>query len=179
MVTVDATTRRRETLRKWFIASWPLLFGIVLRVTYGVLVGLWFSPGNLDDVVLMLEYASLRPHFTEPDMFSLAKYMGYPVLLVFTRYSQLPLSAVLSLIWSAAALLFYKLTYEISRKKWAALLMFFYVLFLPVAFEQSAGTRIYRNQILAPAALLTLGLISLVFLRVCRKEKPKRLVFRR
>ncbi|MBO7364915.1 MAG: hypothetical protein J6U26_06270 [Lachnospiraceae bacterium] len=152
-----------------------LLFAAaLLRIGFSVASGIWFPPVESCDDVLMLEYASLRHHFTEPNLYSLAKYLSYPLFLAGVRVSHLPYAVVTGILWSAAAFFTRHLFRELTRQKYVPEFLFFYVLFLPAGFETSAGLRMYRNGILAPFTILTLGLILLCMKRVFLPAERKR-----
>ena len=155
--------KRILTLTAGFLkSSWIFLLAILLRIALGAAAGIWFPADQLCDDVLMVEYASIFHHFNEPNLNTMAKAMAYPLFLIGVRISHLPYAVITGILWSAAAWTVRKLFHRISEKRLVGDLLFFYVLFLPIAFEQNAGLRLYRNSIIAPFTVLTFGLMALM-----------------
>ncbi len=167
---------KADRLKNWIRLYWVFGAGIAVRLAFGLLIGNWFPSSEAYDDVLMLEYASLRHHFTEQNFLSLVKYMAYPLFLDAVRYSHLPYALWTGVLWSAAAVMTYRVFYEIRPHRGIAGFLFFYVLFLPVAFDNWGGTRIYRSGIQAPFTVFFFALLILLVLRLVRKEeKPRKI----
>jgi len=135
-----------------------------------------FAQYNVDtyhDEWMMFRYSILPTHFANSsDMYAMAKNMSFPLFLNLVHFSGLPYSLVVSLIWVAAAAMAFILIRRIHSPDdngsglvrshdIAALLSYVYILFMPCAFDIFVGTKLYRNAIIAPFALLTA--LSLLF----------------
>ncbi|MCR5256211.1 MAG: hypothetical protein K6D96_09845 [Acetatifactor sp.] len=142
---------------------------IVLRVTLSVCMGVWFPAGQLWDDNLMMRFAGLSAHFLSPEYFALVKDMSFPLFVRAFSVTKIPYSALLGLLWSAAALVSY-FTFKkiLSGKRHIPFLIFVYVLFMPQAFDMWSGTRLYRNGIIAPFTIMTL-MILISFMESCAK----------
>ena len=155
---------------KFLRDNWILIAFSFLRVLFGVAAGVWFPATEGCDDVLMMNYASLRHHFLEPDLFSLAKYMGFPIFLDVVYVSHLPYAFFTSLLWVAAAAAVKKmLSYFVSNRP-LLIFLFIYTLFLPIGYEQEAGLRLYRNALIAPCTLLVFGMLLILMARPFKKE---------
>ncbi len=162
--------KKSHRIAKWFRSNWVLLLLAAVRIGFGLAVGIWFPASQVNDDALMIEYASLKHHFLEPNMFSLVKFMGYPVFLTVVRYSHIPYAVFTGGLWFFAAWTVKKVFEERAGQKWLSVALYVYVLFLPVAFEQWSGTRMYRNAILTPLTIMILGLMLLLLFRTFRHE---------
>ena len=157
----------------FFRKNWIFFLAVFLRIALGAAAGIWFPADQLCDDVLMVEYASIFHHFREPNLNTMAKAMSYPLFLMMVRISHIPLAVITGILWSAAAWLVRELFHRISEKRLTGDFFFFYVLFLPAAFEQNAGLRLYRNSVIAPFTFLTFGLTALLIYHVMRVEQGR------
>ena len=142
---------------------------IILRISFGFMLGNWFPSEQGCDDALLVGYASLKTHFLSPTPNSLLKYMGYPLLLDFCYVTKIPYSVVMSIMWVCCAILTYFVIKKIpidslkqNLKLNIARFFFVYVLFFPTAFELWMGTRLYRNAAIAPFSMLTFLLTILI-----------------
>ena len=141
---------------------------LAFRIFFGRFVGIWFKPRAYHDDALMVRYADFHSHFIQQELpfyDSMLKDMGYPVFLNLVHFSGLQYSDVVSILWFFAALtsviLFRKLTDSDSLK--ISLAIFAFVLFAPCAFDLWCGTRLYRNNVLAPFYFLNLNALAILF----------------
>ncbi|MBR3637496.1 MAG: hypothetical protein IKN45_06190 [Lachnospiraceae bacterium] len=141
----------------------------VIRCIFGILSGVWFFPNVYDDL-LMFQYSFFGYHFRTPDYCSLVKYISYPVFLFFVKLSHIPYTFWVSLLWCLAALACFYLAGRISSNRYFKYAVYFYVLFLPQAFENWCGTRLYRNAVIGPfVILLFAGMIVILYNTVLQK----------
>lgn len=137
-----------------------LTLSIFFRIYLGELTGAWFPSDQAYDDALLINYA-LYNNYTSPDHLTLLKTMGYPWFLKIVSFTGLDYTIFLSLIWSFSSLLILKLVYVISSNKLISYFFFIYILFMPTAFEIWAGTRLYRNSILAPFTIIVFYYITI------------------
>ncbi|MCR5754057.1 MAG: hypothetical protein K6G30_04475 [Acetatifactor sp.] len=133
---------------------------IIMRVVLAFRLGIEFHVSQLWDDNLMMRYAGLKSHFSQPSYFSLVKDMSFPVFIRLTSVTGIPLTVTIALLWaSVAAVTFYTVNRLLPKEKCVSYFAFVYVLFMPQAFEMWSGVRLYRNMIIAPFSLLTLLLL--------------------
>ena len=175
----------KSSLQTFFKANLIFILAVILRILFGMALGIWFPATEQCDDVLMLEYASIRTHFTQPNLFSMVKYMAYPLFLDVVRISHLPYAFFTGLLWSFAALsarqVFkafdpFRLLPSEKAGKFLEYGIFFYTLFLPIAFEQEGGLRMYRNGIIAPLTILFLAFLLLNLVRLFRGREGKKVM---
>ena len=175
----------KSSLQTFFKANLIFILAVILRILFGMALGIWFPATEQCDDVLMLEYASIRTHFTQPNLFSMVKYMAYPLFLDVVRISHLPYAFFTGLLWSFAALsarqVFkafdpFRLLSSEKAGKFLEYGIFFYTLFLPIAFEQEGGLRMYRNGIIAPLTILFLAFLLLNLVRLFRGREGKKVM---
>lgn len=153
-----------------------MIVAVILRVLLGYMMGGWHEVNALYDDGALMRGLSLE-RLTAPDEWALIKHLGFSVFLGITAISKLPYTVMLSLFWALAALTIYFLVRKLTQNKWIQLFSFLYVLFLPIAFTSWGGLRIYRNAIIAPAIILTLGLAMMVIVNIVKAEKIKKSVW--
>jgi len=138
----------------------------VIRMAFGVILGGWLPVGETFDDWLMVDYSMLLNHFQSPNHLSLVKYMSFPLILSVCRVTGIPYPVFTSLFWVAAALLFYQTACTLSGRRGIAFFACLYLMFLPEAFDAMAGTRIYRNGVIAPlsASFLCLAVLFITYL---------------
>ena len=132
------------------------------RIALASLLGLWYPLHELMDDRLMITYADLLLHVSSPDMNSLVKYMGYPLLLNFVHLTGMTYPLFVSVLWILGAALFVRYLKEVCDRRWFLVLSFLFLLYTPAAFDLWCGTRLYRNAVIAPLALITFSLALLL-----------------
>ncbi|MCR5847167.1 MAG: hypothetical protein K6G75_03460 [Lachnospiraceae bacterium] len=136
---------------------------MIIRCVFGILLGAWFFPNYFDDL-LMFKYSFFGTHFRIPDYCSMVKYIGYPVFLAFVRFSHLPITLWISLLWCAVAFACFYMLCKVCKKEIVKYAGYLYILFFPSAFEYWCGLRIYRNSIIAPfVAVLFISMILIIY----------------
>jgi len=158
--------KKRRTALYLFSAS-------VIRMVFGVLLGGWLPVGETFDDWLMVDYSMLLSHFQSPNHLSLVKYMSFPLILSVCRITGIPYPVFTSLFWVAAALLFYQAAYALSGRRVLSFFGCLYLMFLPMAFDAMAGTRIYRNGVIAPLSALVLSLTVLSVIYLIREHENR------
>lgn len=143
----------------------------LLRALLAVRIGIWFPAAQRWDDRLMIVYADFQTHFTEPDPDSLVKYIGYPLFLNLVKLSHIPYTVWVAILWWCGAVLGFLLMKQICRVKIMPYATYLYLLFMPQAFEIWGGTRLYRNALIGPMALIVLLLMLLILFRVGKEQK--------
>ncbi len=134
-----------------------IIFLSLLRLYIGSNLQLWFVTTAQCDDLLMLDYSILTDHFTHWNYNSLVKDMSYSIFLAFVKFSTIPYSVWLSVLWIISALLVAYAIYKfLTKNKIAILLSFVFILFAPIGFDIATGLRIYRHAIMPPATLICL-----------------------
>lgn len=151
----------------------------ILRIYLGWAVGVWFPAAQLWDDALMMGYSDIAGHFLNPARYSLLKDMSFPLFLKLSSVLHIPYSITLALLWIAAALVVFFVVKRLVKSKWFSFASFVYVLFMPQAFEIWCGTRLYRNAIIAPFAIITISLmLNMIFMaRSKGKKRAENAVF--
>ena len=142
------------------------------RIWLSEWIGAWMGVGGADDE-LLVSYAFLTNHFSAPTLYSLAKNMGYAIFLVFTHFTGLSYTMVLSLVWVTAAIVIRQMLTYLTKNKVFLNLSYLFVLFTPCAFDSWLGTRLYRNSIIAPFVLLLFSLLLIIFFRILKNKQIK------
>lgn len=150
-----------------------MLFG--LRLLLGRLQGYFIAGGGYHDDMLMIKYSDLTGHFITqnlPLQDMLVKDIGFPLILRLVKFTGIPYSEMMSLLWFFAALSMVALVRVLTEEKNLCrdLMIFAFVLFSPLAFGYT-GTRIYRNAALAQMYSIVLSMMSILF--VWHFIKPK------
>lgn len=140
------------------------------RIALASLLGLWYPLYELMDDRLMITYADLLLHVSSPDVNSLVKYMGYPVLLNLVHLTGMTYPLFVSILWILGAALFTRYLKELCGRRWFLVLSFLFLLYTPAAFDLWCGTRLYRNAVIAPLALITFSLALLLLEGLRRPE---------
>jgi len=181
---------------------WLMVLLSIIRIWIGLKSFAMYNVDTYLDEWMMFRYADLPAHFANvTDPFAMAKDMSFPLFLNIVHFSGLPYTFVLSLVWVAAAWIAFILMRRVfalynlltdgaeysdeiikqSRRprQVFSLLGFVFILFLPSAFDALAGTKLYRNAIIAPFTLLFL--FSLLFflyhvINAHEKSTPRQLI---
>ncbi|WP_299524953.1 hypothetical protein [uncultured Methanobrevibacter sp.] len=126
----------------------------------------------------MLNYSNLSYHFTHWTIYSLVKTMSYPLFLFFVNISGIPYRLWMSLIWITSGLLITYGCYKfLTKNKLALLLVFLFILFLPVGFDSDCGGRIYRNAIITPFTIIFLATLFIFLNQLLYKIETKQTLF--
>ena len=140
------------------------------RIALASLLGLWYPLNELLDDRLMITYADLLLHVSTPDVNSLVKYMGYPLLLNFVHLTGMTYPLFVSGLWILGAALFTRYLKLLCGRRWFLILSFLFLLYTPAAFDLWCGTRLYRNAVIAPLVLITFSLALLLLEGLRRPE---------
>jgi len=170
---------QRLTRKKTWIV---LCAAAVARILISHIIGVVFFPSQICDDVLMLSYAGLGSHFTQPAVHAMSKTMVFPIFLDVVSVSHIPYHFWLSGLYIAAAAVTYLTVKRIFSSEKLALAAYIYILFIPAAFEYWTGLRIYRNAIVLPCvillfALLLRGIFDIWFPSDTAKEKTPGLLY--
>ena len=141
------------------------------RIVLSNFLGLWYPVTELMDDHLMVVHADLLLYIGNPDANSLVKYMGYPLFLNIVHLTGLTYPLFVSLLWILGAILFVRYLRGLCNTRWFLALAFLFLLYTPAAFDLWCGTRLYRNAVIAPLALITFSLALLLFERLREKGK--------
>lgn len=142
------------------------LFGAVLvlltgaRLMMSLTLHMWYAwVQGADDYLLM--HQALKGYASSDDSMTLAKNPGYGYWI--RLFSKLGLTADLAqfLIWFAASLIVALAFQKLFGKPVLTAIVYVYVLWNPIAFENWLGTRFYRNSLFAPLTFLLVGLLIL------------------
>lgn len=145
----------------------------VLRILLGVNAGAWFAANEVCDDALLASYSELLAHFMFPSPKSLLKVIGYSVFLCAVEISHVPYTVCLSVLWLVTGGLAYICLRRMRMPRAISFFFFVYVSFLPQAFENWCGTRIYRNAIIGPFSGISLFLMILLFLEIGALSRVK------
>lgn len=162
--------------KKMYDRLWAviLIIAIGVRVWMGELTGAWFLPYSPNDDVLMVNYACKFNPFmignvSPGDM--PVKELMYPFYLLLVEMSGLSYTMVLSFTWIAASFMVMRMFRYLTDDRAYGLFVFVTVLFTPIAFEYSTGTRLYRNAIIPPFVLMVFTLALIILFRlICTEE---------
>lgn len=142
----------------------------LFRIYVGSNLQLWFVTTAHCDDLLLINYADLVGHFTNWNFESLVKNMSYSLFLSFVKFSGIPYSICLSILWVIAALLVLYVVYKfLTKNKIVLLFSFIFILFAPIGFDIATGLRIYRHAIMAPITLISLTALF-IFLNYTLKK---------
>lgn len=163
-------------IKKMYDRLWAviLIIAIGVRVWMGELTGAWFLPYSPNDDVLMVNYACKFNPFmignvSPGDM--PVKELMYPFYLLLVEMSGLSYTMVLSFTWIAASFMVMRMFRYLTDDRAYGLFVFVTVLFTPIAFEYSTGTRLYRNAIIPPFVLMVFTLALIILFRlICTEE---------
>ena len=155
-----------------------LLLASLFRIYLELNTPIWFFINSPVDDLLMLNYSNLSYHFTHWTIYSLVKTMSYPLFLFFVNMSGIPYRLWVSLIWIIAGLLITYGCYKfLTKNKIALILVFLFVLFLPVGFDSDCGGRIYRNAIITPFTIIFLATLFIFLNKLLYKLESKETLF--
>ena len=142
-----------------------IFISFLIRIFVGELAGVALFPFGMADDLLMLDYAS-KMHYLSPNVNSLVKTMSFPILLDVVHLSRIPWTIWYSTIWFFAAIVVYILSKKLFKNKYLPLFFYTYVLFFYSAFTVSIGLRVYRNCIIPPFVIITIGLIIILIFNI-------------
>lgn len=147
---------------------------MLIRVYIGIKTPVYIIADSAFDDYLMIRYAALGTHFHSHDMLSLVKTMSYPVFLAVSHTLGLTYRFSIALLWIVAALVIMYALHRFTLNKVALTLIFTFILFSPLAFDSDVGLRVYRNAILVPCALITIGLMLHLLIGVLLKDRLRK-----
>ncbi len=147
-----------------------MILAALLRIVLSRTLGSTFLSHEVCDDVLMLSYSALRSHFLEPQIYSMAKTMVFPLFLDVVHVSHVSYNIWLSLLYIAASLTLFYAVKRVFKSRALAAFAYFYFLFIPLAFDWWSGLRIYRNAIIPP---FVTAFFSLSVLAVWRAWFPE------
>lgn len=148
---------------------------LLIRILLGMKVSIWFPAAQRVDDLLMVIYALIEEHFSSPDIYSLVKYIGFPIFLQAVFHSHIPYAACLSILWWLCGLSGFFVMRRLSRSRFLPYLSALYLMFLPPAFEIWCGTRLYRNACVGPFSLFVLLFMILLLLRINEESQKMNL----
>lgn len=151
-----------------------IIFLIVItafRVFLSNLLGIWYDTIWQHDDRLMIDYANIISHFRIPNELSLVKNMSYPLFMDFVHITGISYPIILSFIWIIAAVLVVLLFSEITKNNKFLIFAYVFILYTPIAFDNMAGTRLYRNSIIAPFLMITFTLIIIGLLKTLKMRQ--------
>ena len=143
----------------------------VCRVLLSQWIGNWYASEQTFDDYILVAYANLTEHFRTPNINSLVKDMGYPLFLDFTHLTGLSYNIVLSIVWVVAAVLMVRLFSRFTSQRGFLIFVYLFVLFTPCAFDYYAGTRLYRNSIIAPFLFIVFSLMLILIADVLKNKQ--------
>lgn len=149
-----------------------IIFFSIIRIYMGQFLNNWlFVPSPYDDM-LLINHSNLYTHFMEWNIQSLTKNMVYPLLINLVNITGISYKLTISLIWILSGLLaVFGINRFISKNKIILILTYLFIIFLPIAFDSMGGTRIYRNSILAPFAIISLITLYIFINTATGKDK--------
>ena len=137
----------------------------LLRIFIGNNLGLWFFINSIQDDLLLIDYSNLFNHFMNWNILSLTKDISYSLFLYVVNISNIPYTFYLSILWIVCGLLIVYAIYKfLNKNKLLLVLSFIFIVFLPIAFDSSSGTRVYRNAIMAPMIIIMLSMLFIFIL---------------
>lgn len=151
-------------IEKWlnrrtiFISSVVVILAI-LRVSLSLRVGNYFDCTQFYDDALLMNYTNLLDHFKNPNIWSLVKYMGYPVYINILHLFHINYTLGLALTWVVASLLVFRMVELYFNNSIISIFSYAYVLFLPTAFEMVTSARMYRNSIILPFVIIVFSIV--------------------
>ena len=149
----------------------------LLRIFIGNNLGLWFFINSIQDDLLLIDYSNLFNHFMNWNILSLTKDISYSLFLYVVNISNIPYTFYLSILWIVCGLLIVYAIYKfLNKNKLLLVLSFIFIVFLPIAFDSSSGTRVYRNAIMAPMIIIMLSMLFIFILNSLNDTDNKRLL---
>lgn len=136
--------------------------GLFVRYPYAA-----FDYGPYDDEYFLKSAASILEGawLGEYNYITLIKGVSFSLFVALANVLCMPYSMLLGLFYIASAAVFCHALRAVSENKWSRLLIFLYLIFSPIGFDVHVTQRLYRNAIIFPSVLLTLGSILLVYYR--------------
>ncbi len=166
---MEAKRKNKKDWVRW-IQNIVVILAVFGRIALSSLLGLWYPLHELMDDRLMITRADLLLHISQPEVNSLVKYMGYPLLLNFIHLTGMTYPLFVSCLWILGAALFVRYLKEICGRRWFLILAFLFLIYTPSAFDLWCGTRLYRNAVIPPLVLITFSLALLLFEGLRRPE---------
>ena len=143
----------------------------ILRIYLGTNLQLWYLSGSIHDDLLMINHSDIYAYFHQWNILSLVKGMSFPLFLFVIRITKIPYSFLLSILWVISSLLtMYVVNKYITKNKLMLALSYIFILFLPIAFDSWSGSRLYRNSIMCPFAIIYLTTL-LIFINEAISKK--------
>lgn len=157
----------------------PLLILFSIARSYiGYYIPYWFRIRGIHDDLVLFSYSNLTHHFTQWNINSLVKTMSYPIFLFFVKISHIPYGICLSILWIISGLLVIYAIYKfVCKNKLLLLLIFIFIIFMPIAFDVYAGARVYRNAIMIPSIISCLtSLFIFISLAISKNKNTKQII---
>jgi len=139
---------------------------VAFRIIIAINIPVWIDTNAGLDDLLMLRYADIFNHFTYWNTFSLAKTMSFPVFLGVSYILRISFPIAVCLLWIVGSFLALWLFKHFIKNSIGLILIFFFVLYSPVAFDLWTGLRVYRQAIIAPSALIVVLSFFLLVLKI-------------
>jgi hypothetical protein len=163
--------QHQQRSRQSTIIVFVLLALAASRFIMGEFLRYYFISSAGYDDQLLLTYSHIKNHFRNPDYLSLVKTMSFPLFLNLIDKLHISFSQAISLVWIAAAFLFYRLIQYLFRNRVFSYIAFAYILFHPVAYSAAAGLRIYRNTLIAPFVMMTFCELLMLFFHLINEDE--------
>lgn len=138
----------------------------ICRIGLANWLGIWFPCAQVYDDALLIRYADLATHFSEPNIDSLLKFLGYPVYLNMVSKTPFSYATVTALVWVLAAICVFCVARRLTKSVGFSFVAYLYTLYLPIAFDLFSGTRLYRNAAIAPFSCISLSCMGLLILYI-------------
>jgi hypothetical protein len=163
--------QHQQRSRQSTIIVFVLLALAASRFIMGEFLRYYFISSAGYDDQLLLTYSHIKNHFRNPDYLSLVKTMSFPLFLNLIDKLHISFSQAISLVWIAAAFLFYRLIQYLFRNRVFSCIAFAYILFHPVAYSAAAGLRIYRNTLIAPFVMMAFCELLMLFFHLINEDE--------
>lgn len=107
-----------------------LIIPALLRLWFGMLVGVWFPAEQACDDALMISYADLRAYLVNRNHRDvMLKDIGLPFVYQITKITHIPYTALIAVLWIFAALIAFQITYKLTCSRKQAFLFYIFILF--------------------------------------------------
>jgi hypothetical protein len=146
---------------------------VAFRYVLGANQRYFAMPDSGFDDQLLFDYANLPGYFHGYNFLSLAKTLSFSIFLGVNKIIGLPYSFALTSIYFLAAVLIFLVVRNFIKSRVVQFILFGFVLYLPSAFDQWVGVRIYRNAIIVPFGIITLALFMLFLIAFLNDEAFK------
>lgn len=155
---------KNNYIEKWIKKRSIFLFSILLilallRLILSLRIGNYFDCTQFYDDALLMNYTDLSDHFQSPNIWSLVKYMGYPVYINILHFLHINYTLGLALTWIISSLLVFRMAELYFKNSIISITSYTYVLFLPTAFEMVTSARMYRNSIILPFVIIVFSIM--------------------